>query len=164
MSEKGGQLAQRIQAEVSELERVASRVAEGWRRAQRATDDYYIDSVALNLHGLYSGLERIFELIAQTVDHHKPTGENWHQALLLQMASEVPSVRPAVISAGVCKALDAYRGFRHIVRNIYAYNFDAARMQRLVEDLPQLLPHIFAELNAFSRFLEFRETQGEDQH
>jgi len=28
----------------------------------------YLDSAALNLHGFYSGLERLFELIARHVD------------------------------------------------------------------------------------------------
>lgn len=27
--------------------------------------DIYLDSVALNLHGFYSGLERLFELVAR---------------------------------------------------------------------------------------------------
>lgn len=162
MSAVGIQLARRIRDELSELEKVASRVAEGWLRARTTADDYYLDSVALNLHGFYSGLERTFELIAQRVDHTKPTGENWHQALLQQMAAEVPGIRPAVVSNGVCRALDPYRGFRHVVRNIYAYSFDAAKVKRLVEDLPDLLDQITAELNAFASFLEFSETQGED--
>ncbi len=54
-------LAARIRDELTELDRVAGRVAEGRARALRNGDDYYLDSVALNLHGLYGGLERIFE-------------------------------------------------------------------------------------------------------
>ena len=72
-----------------------------WQRALRAADDYYLDGVALNLHGFYAGLERIFELIAAIVDGQKPEGENWHQALLHQMTLEVPAIRPAVISEAV---------------------------------------------------------------
>ena len=92
---------------------------EGWQRAQRAADDDCLDSVALNLHGFYSGLERIFERIAAVVDGSKPTGENWHQALLEHMTAEVFGVRPAVISDATREQLDAYRGFRHVVRNVY---------------------------------------------
>jgi hypothetical protein len=36
---------------------------------------YYLDSVALNLQGFYSGIERIFELIVLTVDRSRPAGE-----------------------------------------------------------------------------------------
>ncbi len=74
----------RIRTELVELARVLRRLEEGWQRAQRAADDDYWDSVALNLHGFYSGPERIFERIAAVVDGSKPTGENWHQALLEQ--------------------------------------------------------------------------------
>jgi len=45
-----------------------NRAREGWRRAQQSTDDFYLDSAALNLHGFYVGLERVFELIAATVE------------------------------------------------------------------------------------------------
>lgn len=162
MSRRTSQLAARIRSELVELERVAARIMEGWQRSQRSADDYYLDSVAFNLHGFYSGLERIFEMVAQVVDQNKPTGENWHQALLQQMASEAPPLRPAVISTAVCKELDPYRGFRHVVRNVYAYNFDAAKVRRLVDDLPRLLPQINAELNAFARFLEYSDTDGEE--
>ncbi len=87
------QLADRIRGELTELEQVQQRIESGWQRVQRTNDDYYLDSVALNLHGFYSGLERIFELIATRVDTLKPTGENWHQALLVQMTTELPGVR-----------------------------------------------------------------------
>ena len=127
MNERLSHLAMRIRAELSELERVSQRVAEGWNHALRNADDYYLDGVALNLHGCYGGLERIFELIAAVIDGAKPKGENWHQALLAQMTEEVPGVRPAVISQATFERLDAYRGFRHVVRNVYSYNFEPAK-------------------------------------
>jgi len=66
-------LSNRIQSEVVDLESVIDRIKEAWRRSKDSGDDYYLDSVALNLHGFYSGLERIFELIATSVDISKPT-------------------------------------------------------------------------------------------
>lgn len=135
MNDKLLQLAARIRDELLDLERVVGRVTEGWRRAQRSADDYYLDGVALNLHGFYAGLERIFELVATTVDRTKPEGENWHQALLLQMATEKPAVRPAVISESACRQLDEYRGFRHVVRNVYTFKFDPTKVGKLVDDI-----------------------------
>ena len=41
------------------------------------------------------------------------------------MAEEITEVRPAVISGSVRFGLEEYRGFRHIVRNVYTYNFDS---------------------------------------
>lgn len=113
MKKRRVRLASRIRDELADLERVIERVTEGWRRSKRSAVDYYVDGVALNLHGLYAGLERMFELIAADVDGQSPQGENWHQALLKQMAAEIPQVRPAVISETVRQRLDEYRGGRH---------------------------------------------------
>jgi hypothetical protein len=96
-------LASRIRHEMVELERILARMTEGWQRARRTNDEYYLDGVALNLHGFYSGLERIFEQIAGMIDGSVPQGENWHQLLLQQMVQEEPGIRPAVISDEVCQ-------------------------------------------------------------
>ena len=132
MNERLQELADRIRSEISELELVIGRIQDGWQRSIKSADDFYLDSVALNLHGFYSGLERIFEIIATSIDTKKPTGENWHQQLLAQMAEEIPSVRPAVISKPVCELLNDYRGFRHIVRNVYTFKFDPNKIKKLV--------------------------------
>jgi hypothetical protein len=110
----------------------------------------------LNLHGFYSGVERIFELVGEHVDGTLPRGENWHQLLLQQMAQEVPGIRPALISETVYQQLGEFRGFRHIVRNVYTYNFDPAKMGKLVDSAPRLHAALRAELYAFASFLEHK--------
>jgi hypothetical protein len=154
MNAKLAHVANRIRSELGELEEVVRRVEEGWKRAERSGDDYYLDGVALNLHGLYSGLERIFEVIALNVDGRKPEGENWHQELLRQMSTEILEMRPAVISESSDGALNEYRGFRHVVRNIYTYTFNRVKMRKLVEEAPGLFNQVRAELLAFADFLE----------
>jgi len=62
------QLAAQVRVELKDVQRVLRRIKEGWRRAHHSTDDYYLDGVALNLHGFYGGLERLFERIAVVVD------------------------------------------------------------------------------------------------
>ena len=130
---------------------------EGLQRARQTGDDLFLDGVALNLHSFYSGIERIFQLIAAHVDGVTPGGENWHQMLLKQMAEEVTGVRPAVISDFVRQGLDEYRGFRHIVRNVYTYQFDSARVEKLMNNATSLFNQLRAELQAFADFLEANE-------
>ena len=154
MTEQALALAARIRDEWDELERVLLRVEEGWRRAQREADDYYLDGVALNLHSLYGGLERLWELIATRVDAHLPQGEHWHQTLLAQMADEVPAVRPAVISEATQARLDDYRGFRHVVRDVYTFQFDPNRVGRLAVNARPVFEGARSELLAFAEFLE----------
>lgn len=149
-------LAGRIRDELAQIERVLERVATGWEQARRSHDDLYLDSVALNLHGFYNGLERLFEVIATVVDGQRPTGERWHQELLEQMATELPGVRPAVISQNTYTQLDEYRSFRHIVRNVYTFHFDPDRMANLVSAAPAVFSQVEAEMRAFADFLEAR--------
>ena len=149
-------LIQRIQSEVSDLEQVIDRAQQTWERIDEAPENEYafVDSVALNLHGFYSGLEKLFELIARQVDQNLPDGETWHRDLLQQMAQDLPDVRPAVIGQESAVMADEFRRFRHLVRNVYTTNFDPEKMARLMETLPEWWPQLHAELLAFADYLE----------
>lgn len=153
MNERLERLAERIRQDLAELGRVVDRVREGWQRARESGDEYYLDSVALNLHGFYAGLERIFERIASGIDLSLPRGENWHRLLLDQMAAEVPGVRPAVLSDETVAFLEEYRGFRHVVRNVYAFRFDPSMVEKLVEGASATFSRVRIELEAFAEFL-----------
>lgn len=156
MNKKHLVLAGRLQEELLEIEKIAERTRQGWQRAKKTGDEFYLDSVALNLHGIYTGLERMFELIANSIDQNKPEGKRWHQELLRQMAVEIPMVRPPVISLQTRDALDEYRGFRHVVRNVYTFNLNLANMERLVNKLPQIFTQLKSEVNKFIQFIELR--------
>ena len=147
-------LAERIRDEFIDLDRLAERVQAGWHQAQSSGDDLYLDSVALNLHGFYQGIERLFEMIATLVDGAMPQGAAWYQILLQQMAADVPRTRPPVISEETRVVLDEYRGFRHIVRHVYTFKFDPAKIQRLAEGAPAVLIQVRQELLDFANFLD----------
>lgn len=148
-------LAERIRDEIVDLDRSVARASAAWERGKvSAEQDYYLDAVALNLHGFYSGVERLFELTARHIDQAMPHGESWHQDLINQMAHEISDVRPAMISTDVAAGLDEYRRFRHLVRNIYATNLVPSKMQGLLERLQPLWNRLRAELIAFAAFLE----------
>jgi hypothetical protein len=52
-------VSKRISIELDEIEQLINRIYIGLQKAKQNSDDYYLDGVALNLHGLYSGIERI---------------------------------------------------------------------------------------------------------
>ena len=147
-------LNKRIHQELREIQRVMTRISDGWERARRSNDDFYIDGVALNLHGLYSGFERIFIHIAEAVDDNLPHGENWHELLLKQMMGEVPGVRPAVVSVETGCLLDELCRFRHMVRHVYTHNFNPGNIEKLILYASDALERQKAELTAFTDFLE----------
>lgn len=150
-------LIERIRNELSDLEQVIERAQEGWSGIQASSAkerQAFVDSVALNLHGFYSGLERLFELIARQVDSSLPEGAAWHRDLLQQMAQDLPESRPAVISQENAEILDEFRRFRHLVRNMYTINLTPIKMEGLLQILPDFWPKLRAELLAFAYYLE----------
>lgn len=150
------EISQRIRGECKELERVVKRALRAWPLAQKSVSEQevYLDSVALNLHSFYSGLERLCELIARHIDQSIPDGETWHRDLLQQMAHEIKDIRPAVIGQNNAKSLDEFRRFRHLIRNVYATNLVPDRISRLMSRLPELWKSLHAELLAFADFID----------
>ena len=149
------ELAERIRGEIPDLNRVVQRALTAWAQAKRMpSESAYLDSVALNLHGFYSGLERLFELIARHVDGALPSGETWHRDLLQRMTQDIAGVRPAVLSQGTALSLDEFRRFRHLVRSVYTVCLVPEKMAGLMSALPELWPAVRAELLAFADFLE----------
>lgn len=149
-------LAGRIRKELDDLKRLVSRANRAIETARRNPQDtdLYLDSAALNLHDVYSGFERLFKQIAATVDGNVPSSSEWHRDLLEQMGLDLPQVRPSVLTAESIRILDEYLRFRHVVRNVYTFSFDAERVGRLVAELSVAFKQIENELLTFSAFLE----------
>jgi hypothetical protein len=134
------------------------RLQEAWQAFQQTSNNLYLDSVALSLHGFYNGIERLFEMIAALIDGDRPAQTNWHQALLEQMATEIPEVRPAIISFSSRNLLDGYCRFRHVVRHIYGFQLAADQLLPLVEMAPTTFAQVNSELIAFAQFLDIHNS------
>lgn len=147
-------LANRIRESLQDVKRSVDRSLELAQKSQTTGDDGYWDGVALNLHSYYTGIERIFEDIARTIETSLPSGSTWHVDLLTQMSTEVEEIRPAVIAKETRDCLDAYRGLRHVVRNVYAFNLRSARLHELISDLPDCFNAVQRDLLVFAQFLE----------
>ncbi len=154
MSSDEQAVATRIRAELAELERAVQRTERLFSKAQTRTDEDYLDGVALNLHGFYAGVERIFEEIAREIDGSLPAGPEWHRNLLMQMSAEMSNTRPAVIGRSTRDCLDEYRGFRHVVRNVYTFNLRPSRLQELVAELRPCYTALVQEVTTFCDFLD----------
>ncbi len=143
-----------LRAALSDLERVAHRVGEFAEKARLVGDDAYWDAVAFNLHGFYSGVERVFEDVARTIDQNVPSGPAWHSELLTQMSAEIDKTRPAVISLSTKARLAELLSFRHLARNIYAFNLRSSRLDALAKNLPDCFAALQNDLLKFISFLE----------
>jgi len=148
-------VAGRIRRELEQIEAVVDRAQDIWNDGDLDRPaDHRIDAVALNLHGFYAGLERILRTIADRIDQTVPEGGSWDQELLEQMNAELNGVRPPVLSNEARKRLDRYRGFRHVVRNAHAFEFDLEQIDLLVKRLPDTADLVFKDLRAFTGTLD----------
>lgn len=164
MIERYRRLAERVRNETADLEREVQRAQKAWHAVPKTSDpDPYIDSVALNLHGFYSGIEKLFELVAVHLDQQRPSGNAWHRQLLDRMAQEIPAVRPPIISPETVTMLDEFRKFRHLVRNVYTSQLDPARMQTLMDALPMLWTTLQSQFLALADFLDRLSRADETQ-
>jgi len=96
-------LAAEIQAELAQLEKLVQKMS---ARAGKLEGEEAIESTALRLHNLYTGLERIFKLVAAEINGGATESVDWHKRLLAQMSPEVADSRPALISEVTRKALE----------------------------------------------------------
>jgi hypothetical protein len=150
-------IAGRIRRELQELTQVVERTERIWQQGHsngESSDNYYVDAVALNLHGFYAGVERLLEVVAEGIDQTKPAGANWHRELLQQLSADIPGIRPAVLSPGCRDLLDRYRGFRHVVRNVYTFNLDPEQIGLLVQQLHFTMEQVSQDLVEFANLLE----------
>ena len=115
-------LTQRINDECVKIESTVNVIVKGLEDIKvlpEAAIPYIEEAITYKLTDVYSGIERIFERIANEVDGYTPRGSRWHKDLLEQMTKHRPE-RPSVISQEVFLLLSHLLEYRHKVNNIYA--------------------------------------------
>jgi uncharacterized protein YutE (UPF0331/DUF86 family) len=143
-------LVAEINDALAKLEKLVNRLA---TQQGRVDDEEISESAALRLHNFYTGCKRIFKLIATEVNGVLSQSLEWHKRLLNQVALEVAGIRPAVISTATRKDLEELLYFRHVVRNIYAFELKPERVEELVKLTITLYPKFAREIGAFTAFL-----------
>ena len=156
-------LAARIRLELESLNKTVSRIekARNARTENSENQELFLDSIALGIHDFYTGLERIFTQIATVVDGSMPSGKDWHRDLLIQMNISINGTRTRIISTEIMQSLDEYRRFRHLIRNIYAFELDPDKIQPLVSKLNHIFADLKTELLNFVNWLENVENDEE---
>ena len=146
-------LKSRLMAEIAALEPIISGLAEALERASEQPDQFATRALASYVDDFYSGIERICERVAVTLDGDLPTGEQWHRTLLYQMG-QPRADRPPLFSQSLLSDTDEYRRFRHRLRHIYGYELEPARVIALAQKAISLSEDIREAVTAFCDWLE----------
>lgn len=70
------------------------------------------------------------------------------------MSAELKEVRPGVISRTTRHCLEEYRGFRHVVRNIYTFKLHTNRIASLAATLETCFEMVQEDLSVFALQIE----------
>jgi len=105
------------------------------------------------LHDFYNACERIFETIAHRINGGIKERQPWHKKLLHQMTIKTKGLRPAVLSEKLAAEMDEYLAFRHLFRNIYGFELNSDRLDRLVEKFEATVKAFKKEIRSFLRKL-----------
>jgi hypothetical protein len=93
--------------------------------------DSHNKAVALTLHSVYTGYEKILEMLVKGIDGDVPTAIDYHTALLKRATYEIPDARPKIISEETFNLLNMLRAYRHKLRRIYTYLIFPAKILHL---------------------------------
>lgn len=148
------ELARDIEMEVGRLTRLESDIQQVQVEIQRdpTRAAIFYESLALKLHNFYTGCERIFRLVASELNGDVPSSYDWYRRLLERMSVEREG-RPAVLTEETAYSLEEYLGFRHVVRNLYGFELDTQRVERLVVGYPPVWHRFDAEVRDFVKWL-----------
>lgn len=147
-------IASDLELELGQMRRLEADILAVQQEIQRDPDraKLFYEVQALKLYNFYTGCERIFSLIVSELNGGKPAGFDWHKRLLQRMTVAQPNI-PAVISIDTARRLDEFLGFRHVVRNVYAFDLDIERVARLISLYPALWHQFEQEIQAFVTWL-----------
>ena len=138
-----------LKDEIDNLNRIAGEMKELLSKISDNPNFIEIRGSASILHDFYSGIEKIFERIALSIDNNLPKGEEWHKELLLQMAKPFGQRRGVIISERLLGKLKEYLRFRHLFRHIYGFELKWNRIKPLCLDMENVLNELKNELDKF---------------
>ena len=111
---------------------------------------------ALKTQQFYTAIEDLLKQIAKGFENHIQDLAMYHKELLVRLNTEIPQIRPQVLSKESFLLLDKIRAFRHFIRHAYdceLQELELAQIQKILRDRYKRLE---------SDLLQFRRGPGLD--
>ncbi len=103
---------------------------------------------------LYTALEDLFKQIAKTFENHIRDLASFHKELLVRMNTEMPKIRPAVLSKASFILLNKTLSFRHFYRHAYDCELDEQELRLLQTKLRDEFSHVEQDLRHFRQYIQ----------
>jgi len=150
-----------IQAQLNLIKTVDERLKERANHL-KSDDPILLESIAYQIHNLYSAIEDLLKLIANYFENNISNSSQWHSLLLQRMTIVVPQVRPAVLSAETYNLLNALRGFRHFFRHAYGATIEYEQLKSNLDKALTVFPKLESDLSQFLVQLEPGNEESEE--
>ena len=109
---------------------------------------------AMKVQQFYTALEDLLKQIAKSFENHLDTMTNFYKELLIRMNTEIPKIRPAVISHQNYIFLDKLRAFRQFIRHAYDCELNENELLLIQKKLEEDYPSLQTELQSFRSFVQ----------
>ncbi len=108
---------------------------------------------ALKTQQFYTAIEDLLKQIAKAFENHIDKMESFHKELLARMNTEIPNIRPALLSNKSLLLLDKVRAFRHFVRHAYDCELDTQELRIIQNKLKDEFSFVQNDLGIFREFI-----------
>lgn len=119
-----------IKYQVGIIETIFDKIA---ARKQHKDEIRGLESLAYQLHNLYSAFEDLFLIVAKYFENTIEDQSRYHIELLRRMVIDIEGVRPPLLKQQTMSWLDELRAFRHVFRHAYSYELDKSKLQLVLE-------------------------------
>ena len=126
-----------VDSRLREIETIYERIEE--RRARFSETAEGIDSMAYQIHNLYSAFEQLFETVVHFFEN-RIEEQRYHVDLLRRMRLEIEGMRPVLVSDEAYILLDELRRFRHFFRHAYTAELKPENLVDLLTKAERLRP------------------------
>ena len=143
-----------IAFEISEIDKLFESYSILIGYCQKSIPDLIeMSALAAFLHSFYSGIEKIFSVIAKDIDKSFPKNSQWHSDLLMQM-SQNNERRKAVICDESLSILKKYLAFRHFFRHAYTFKLDWENLEDLSLNVVDVWERVKSDLELFVKSIK----------
>ena len=141
-------LAVDLNAQMAHIKAIHQKIVARSARLQR-DDETILESIAYQIHNLYCATEDLLKIVAGYFENNISDSSQWHSLLLQRMATEIPNIRPAFLTAKTHSILNSLRGFRHFFRHAYGATIEYDQLKSNLDKSLDLLTHLESDLEQF---------------